>query len=142
MALQIRRIISPFYGKCAIRTLRGFASENTKIDEKSALKLSSSCINRLQQICKDGSFLRVSVDGGGCSGFQYKFEFDTRINNDDIIFGPDDARVVIDNISLDYCAGTTLDYKEELIRSGFVMEGNPKADQGCSCGASFSIKID
>lgn len=124
------------------RSLRYFASENAKIDSNSALKLTDSCIKRLREICTDGSFLRVSVDGGGCSGFQYKFDFDTKINNDDLVFGPEEARVVIDNVSLDYCAGTTLDYKEELIRAGFVMEGNPKAEEGCSCGASFSIKID
>ncbi|XP_055709581.1 iron-sulfur cluster assembly 2 homolog, mitochondrial [Phlebotomus papatasi] len=142
MALHIRKIIFPFARNTTLRSLRYFASENAKIDPNSALKLTDSCVKRLREICIDGSFLRVSVDGGGCSGFQYKFDFDTKLNNDDIVFGPKEARVVIDNVSLDYCAGTTLDYKEELIRAGFVMEGNPKAEEGCSCGASFSIKID
>ncbi|GAB0093061.1 iron-sulfur cluster assembly 2 homolog, mitochondrial [Sergentomyia squamirostris] len=142
MALQLCRIITPFRGNSVFRTLRLFASENVAIDSNSALKLSDSCVKRLREICTDGSFLRVAVDGGGCSGFQYKFDFDTKINNDDLVFGPEDGRVVIDNISLDYCAGATLNYKEELIKSGFVMEGNPKADQGCSCGASFSVKLD
>lgn len=111
-------------------------------DVSSALLLSDACINRLRALCNDGSFLRITVEGGGCSGFQYKFDFDKVINSDDIVFGPNDARVVVDTISMDYCAGATLDYHEELIRAGFRMLANPKAEQSCSCGSSFAIKLD
>lgn len=106
------------------------------------LKLTESCVNRLKEICKDGSFLRVTVEGGGCSGFQYKFDFDTKRAKDDIEFGSDSAKVVIDPISLEYIGGATIDYHVELIRAGFRILSNPKAEGGCSCGASFSIKVD
>lgn len=106
----------------------------------SMLKLSDSCIKKVKEICKDDSYLRIIVDGGGCSGFQYKFELDKNLNDDDIAFGPN-KRVIIDAISLDYCAGSTLDYQVELIKSGFRMLSNPKATEGCSCGVSFALKL-
>lgn len=106
------------------------------------LLVSDTCIKKLREICKDGSFLRITVEGGGCSGFQYKFDLDNKINADDLQFGEAEAKVVIDNISLEYCIGATVDYHSELIRSGFRMLSNPLAEQGCSCGASFAIKLD
>ncbi|XP_017091562.2 iron-sulfur cluster assembly 2 homolog, mitochondrial [Drosophila bipectinata] len=105
------------------------------------VQVSESCLKRLREICTDGSFLRVTVEGGGCSGFQYKFDLDNKLNEDDRQFGEDKAKVVIDTISLEYCSGATVDYHSELIRAGFRMVANPLAEQGCSCGSSFSIKL-
>lgn len=129
---------------------RCMATETTKSTEMAAkppsstvLKLSDACIRKVDEICgkaKEPTWLRIIVDGGGCSGFQYKFELDTKLNDDDVTFGPS-QRVVVDTISLDYCAGATLDYQVELIKSGFRMMDNPKAEQGCSCGASFALKL-
>lgn len=102
-------------------------------------------MKKLKEISERESkkYLRISVDGGGCSGFQYQFDLVDTINDDDIVIGENDnGQVVIDTVSLEYCAGSTVDYHTELIRSGFRMVGNPKAEQGCSCGASFSIKLD
>lgn len=113
------------------------ASESIKPN----LKLTESCINRVKEICDDNSFLRITVDGGGCSGFQYKFEIDNKTTEDDSFLGPEN-RVVIDNVSLEYCAGSTMDYHVELIKSGFRIVNNPKAEQGCSCGSSFALKLD
>lgn len=98
-------------------------------------------MSRLREICIDNSFLRVSVEGGGCSGFQYKFDLDKNIHEDDISFGVAGAKVVIDKSSFEFCQGSIIDYHIELIRAGFRIVGNPKADHGCSCGSSFSIKI-
>lgn len=106
------------------------------------LKLSDTCRKRLSEICDEKSFLRVTIEGGGCSGFQYKFDIDDKLESDDLVFGEKDARVVIDETSIDYVDGSTIDYHTELIRSGFRIINNPKAEQGCSCGASFAIKID
>lgn len=105
------------------------------------LQVSESCLKRLREICNDGSFLRVTVEGGGCSGFQYKFDLDSKLNEDDLQFGDGQAKVVIDTVSLEYCTGATVDYHSELIRAGFRMIANPLAEQGCSCGSSFSIKL-
>lgn len=112
--------------------------------KKPTLILSDSCIKKLKEISERESkkYLRISVDGGGCSGFQYLFDLDDKFTADDIVFGEDNSQVIIDAVSLEYCAGATVDYHTELIRSGFRIVGNPKAEQGCSCGASFSIKLD
>lgn len=116
----------------------------TKATDKPTLILSASCIKQLKEISEreNKKYLRITVDGGGCSGFQYKFDLVDKINEDDIVIGDNNSQVVIDTTSLEYCAGSTLDYHTELIRSGFRIMDNPKAEQGCSCGASFSIKID
>jgi iron-sulfur cluster insertion protein len=82
--------------------------------------------------------LRVAVEGGGCSGFQYKFSFDRDVQSDDLVFGENGAQVLIDETSLALIAGTTLDYAEDLGSAGFVFK-NPNATAKCGCGNSFSI---
>ncbi|QCK87273.1 iron-sulfur cluster insertion protein ErpA [Phreatobacter aquaticus] len=85
-----------------------------------------------------GSMLRISVEGGGCSGFQYKFDFTTDRNDDDLVIEKAGATVLVDEISLPYMAGTRLDWVEDLIGSAFKLE-NPNATASCGCGTSFTV---
>jgi iron-sulfur cluster assembly accessory protein len=89
----------------------------------------------------DKKFLRLMVEGGGCSGYQYLFNMDNKINSDDIILEKDDAKVVIDKLSIPYLDGAKIDFKESMIRSAFQVMENPKAEVSCSCGSSFAPKI-
>lgn len=81
--------------------------------------------------------LRLSVVGGGCSGFQYAMNFDTR-KDGDIVTELEGINVFVDEVSLPYIAGTTLDYVEGLHNAGFRFE-NPRASRTCGCGSSFSV---
>lgn len=80
--------------------------------------------------------LRIAVVGGGCSGFQYSLSFDSR-KDGDLITAMDGVNVLVDEISLPYIAGTTLDYVEGLHNAGFRFD-NPRASRTCGCGSSFS----
>jgi iron-sulfur cluster assembly accessory protein len=82
--------------------------------------------------------LRVSVEGGGCSGFQYRFDLVGEQAPDDVVIERESARVLIDPISLDYLAGSEIDFVDDLIGSSFKVN-NPKATASCGCGTSFSI---
>jgi iron-sulfur cluster assembly accessory protein len=86
----------------------------------------------------EAAVLRVSVEGGGCSGFQYRFDIDRHPADDDLVIERDGVRVVVDPISLQYMAGSKIDYVDELIGASFKVE-NPKATAGCGCGTSFSL---
>lgn len=119
-------------------SIRKLASKFAEDD----LKVTEECVKRLEAICDQEEFLRLSVESGGCSGFQYKFELDTTITKDDCVFKKKGVRIVVDTTSLDYVKGSTVDYEQQLIRSAFKLIGNPKAQDGCSCGASFSVKIE
>lgn len=83
-------------------------------------------------------FLRTFVQGGGCSGFQYGFTFDEIKNDDDFEISLDTFKLVIDAMSMQYLEGSTIDYKEELMESRFVIQ-NPNSTGSCGCGSSFSI---
>uniref|UniRef100_A0A670Y9F6 Iron-sulfur cluster assembly 2 homolog, mitochondrial n=1 Tax=Pseudonaja textilis TaxID=8673 RepID=A0A670Y9F6_PSETE len=96
---------------------------------------------RLLEIAEGSEFLRLQVEGGGCSGFQYKFSLDTVVNSDDRVFEKSGARVVVDLDSLSFVKGAMVDFNQELIRSSFQIVNNPQAEQGCSCGSSFSVKL-
>ncbi|MCB9957855.1 MAG: iron-sulfur cluster insertion protein ErpA [Rhodospirillaceae bacterium] len=82
--------------------------------------------------------LRVTVSGGGCSGFQYGFGFDDTAAEDDHLFERDGVRMVVDDASLDLLDGAEVDYVEELIGASFKVH-NPNATSSCGCGVSFSI---
>ncbi|MGD9770028.1 MAG: iron-sulfur cluster insertion protein ErpA [Pseudolabrys sp.] len=85
-----------------------------------------------------GTMLRVSVEGGGCSGFQYKFDMEQSQTSDDLVIRRDGATVLIDNTSLAYLAGSEIDFVDDLIGASFRIN-NPKATASCGCGTSFSL---
>jgi iron-sulfur cluster assembly accessory protein len=83
--------------------------------------------------------LRVSVEGGGCSGFSYKFDLtDGAAADDDVVIGRDDATVLIDAVSLPFMAGSEIDFVDDLIGQSFQIK-NPNATASCGCGTSFSL---
>lgn len=84
-----------------------------------------------------GQALRVAVEGGGCSGFQYEIKLDTP-SEDDLVLEGNGEKVVVDSISLPFLADAVIDYTEELIGARFVIE-NPNATSSCGCGTSFSM---
>lgn len=85
-----------------------------------------------------GTMLRVSVEGGGCSGFQYKYELTQERLDDDIVLGDARVTVLVDAVSLPYLAGSQIDYKVTLMGAAFEIS-NPNATASCGCGTSFSL---
>ena len=85
-----------------------------------------------------GTMLRVSVEGGGCSGFQYNFTLDDAKTGDDLVIARDGATVLVDDVSLIYMNGAEIDYVDDLIGASFQVK-NPNATASCGCGTSFSV---
>lgn len=83
--------------------------------------------------------LRVFVQGGGCSGFQYGFTFDEFVNEDDTTMTKNGVSLLIDAMSYQYLAGAEIDYKDDLDGAQFVIKNNPGATTTCGCGSSFSV---
>lgn len=82
--------------------------------------------------------LRIMVDGGGCQGFEYKFSLDANVTPDDEVFEKDGVGVVIDDVSLPFMKGATIDFVDDLIGAHFKID-NPNATSSCGCGTSFSV---
>lgn len=105
------------------------------------IALSPRAAKRITEIVADepeNKLLRVSVEGGGCSGFQYKFDLVKAGADDDLIIERDGATVVIDPVSQEFLAGSEIDFVDDLIGASFQIR-NPNATASCGCGTSFSI---
>lgn len=100
-------------------------------------QVTAQAFEQIRSIGGPDAVLRVAVDGGGCSGFQYRIELD-QASEEDLVLAGEEAKVVIDPISLPFLTGAKIDYKIELIGSRFVVE-NPNVASQCGCGTSFSI---
>ena len=102
-------------------------------------KVTERAFERLAEIGAgaQGKALRVAVEGGGCSGFQYDISLDDPAE-DDLVIEDKGERVVVDKVSLPFLANATIDFSEELIGARFTIE-NPNASSSCGCGTSFSI---
>jgi iron-sulfur cluster assembly accessory protein len=86
-----------------------------------------------------GTVLRIAVAGGGCSGFQYEYKLvQEEPGADDLVLAKDNARVLIDSLSLEFMGGAEIDYADDLIGQSFQIK-NPNAIAGCGCGTSFSV---
>jgi iron-sulfur cluster insertion protein len=106
------------------------------------IQVTDSAINKVRDLLIDekipNGFLRMFIQGGGCSGYQYGFTFDETINEDDFVIEQEGIKVVVDVISSQYLEEATLDYKEEPFSSQFVIL-NPNAKSTCGCGSSFTV---
>ena len=110
------------------------------VDMTPAFTVTPRAAQRIARALSDepaGAVLRVSVEGGGCSGFQYRFNVDHK-SADDLVIEQDGATVVVDPISLQYVGGAALDFVEDLLGASFRVE-NPNAAAKCGCGMSFTI---
>jgi iron-sulfur cluster assembly accessory protein len=110
-------------------------------DATTPLAVTERAARRIKTILSgepEGSMLRVSVNGGGCSGFSYDFGFDRTRNPDDLVVERDGATVLVDAVSLPFLAGSVLDFVDDLMGQSFRVN-NPNATASCGCGTSFSI---
>ena len=108
-----------------------------KMELKLPPKVTDRAFTRILEI-SESKCLRIAVEGGGCSGFQYDIRLEQKESAEDIVFNKNGAKVVIDPISLEFLTGATIDFSEELIGAKFTIE-NPNATSSCGCGTSFSV---
>ena len=103
-------------------------------------KVTQRAYERLAEIgaSEQGQALRVAVEGGGCSGFQYDIRLDAPTGDDLVLEGGDGQKVIVDSVSLPFLAGATIDFTEELIGARFTID-NPNVTSACGCGTSFSM---
>lgn len=106
-----------------------------------SITVSERAARRIGEILRSepsGAMLRVSVEGGGCSGFQYKFDVERAKAADDLVINREGAVVLIDPVSVNYMAGSEIDFVDDLIGASFKVK-NPKAKASCGCGTSFAL---
>jgi iron-sulfur cluster assembly accessory protein len=113
-------------------TMTGTAAIDVTVTERAARRIGEI----LQS--EPGAMLRVSVEGGGCSGFQYRFDVDRAKTDDDVTIARDGVTVLIDSVSLQFLAGSQIDFVDDLIGASFKIN-NPQAKTSCGCGTSFSL---
>ncbi len=129
--------------------LRQFSS--SAVDLNNTLIVTKSCASRIKHLKALQSpennnsdynlRLRISVEGGGCSGFQYVFTMDSDpLQEDDLVFKRDGEEVLVDDTSFELIRGATVDYEQEMIRSAFAIVNNPNSESACGCGSSFALK--
>jgi iron-sulfur cluster insertion protein len=106
------------------------------------INITDSCYDKIADLLAEENNpalkLRVFVQGGGCSGFQYGFTFDEEQADDDFVVEQGSVKVLVDSMSYQYLVGATVDYKDDIIGSQFVIN-NPGATSTCGCGSSFSV---
>mmetsp|Transcript_6364 Transcript_6364/g.18301 ORF Transcript_6364/g.18301 Transcript_6364/m.18301 type:complete len:186 (-) Transcript_6364:150-707(-) len=124
---------------------RSFAAQTAEESEPTELTLTEAAVERLEALAAQAPgeappVLRLTVEGGGCSGFTYTFDLDKAPAPDDRVITKGPATLVCDNVSYEFIRGATIDYTTELVRSSFEVTANPNAEQSCGCGSSFAPK--
>ena len=106
------------------------------------ITVTNNAISRIKEVNKkknhEKCFFRISIDGGGCQGFSYKFYFEDKISEDDKVFDFNEVKILVDKTSLEIISGSKIDFVSDMMGSYFKIE-NPKASSTCGCGTSFSI---
>ena len=106
-----------------------------------SITISQSAAKRIVELVSEddnAALFRVSVEGGGCSGFQYKIDFDDAVQGDDSVFETDGVKLLVDDTSMEFMTGAEVDFVDELIGAAFKIN-NPNATASCGCGTSFSV---
>jgi iron-sulfur cluster assembly accessory protein len=115
--------------------------DDTAVINAAEFSVSANAAKRIHELLANepaGSVLKISVNGGGCSGFSYGFDVGVVIADDDIVVARDGAKVAVDSISIGYMRGAEVDFVDDLMGQSFRVH-NPLATSGCGCGTSFSI---
>ena len=144
----IARLNKNFYGAAPLaahlseRTTMSETQTQTAPDESQhPIKITDACVAKVKELLAEdgnqGMMLRVFVQGGGCQGFQYGFQFEEKPGEDDTQMHRDGVTFLVDSLSFQYLVGAEIDYKDDLEGSQFVIR-NPNAVTTCSCGSSFS----
>ncbi|KAK8820363.1 hypothetical protein WA577_006427 [Blastocystis sp. JDR] len=142
---RARPAVSPL---CSSLRLLSTEAKEAAPEGSDRVSLTEDCAKHIIKIAKrkniplDKVHLRVAVQSGGCSGLQYKFtmDYDKLYDYDTEFIDPSGARLVLDTVSLGYMKGSTIDWEDSLVRTGFVVSKNPNAAASCSCGTSFTAK--
>eukprot|EP00898_Chlorokybus_atmophyticus_P002011 jgi/Chlat1/2810/Chrsp187S02962 len=122
------------------------AAESEQAERTSGgdIHITESCVRRLKELQQAGGgtneMLRVSIEGGGCSGYQYAFTLDTNVESDDRVVEHNGIKLLVDMVSYPFIKGATIDYEEDLIRASFAVVNNPNSASSCGCGSSFAAK--
>ncbi|GMT14975.1 hypothetical protein PFISCL1PPCAC_6272, partial [Pristionchus fissidentatus] len=136
--------VQMFLPSRVLHSLRLFPSMrlfSSRVVPQGDLILTKAAKQRLEEILSPEEKLRIEVEGGGCAGFEYKIRLDRTVAPDDLVLKEGEKEVVIvDEMSLGYIRGSTVDYVEDLMKASFRVLANPLADKGCSCGTSFALK--
>mmetsp|Transcript_705 Transcript_705/g.2060 ORF Transcript_705/g.2060 Transcript_705/m.2060 type:complete len:151 (+) Transcript_705:151-603(+) len=141
---MLRHILRP--ARRALRPARAsFASANPLADLDDTVIVTKAAADRIGALEAEGApaRLRLAIDGGGCSGFEYKFTVEAAadpLEDDDRVFSRDGRDVVVDEASMDFVRGATVDFEQEMIRSAFAVVNNPNSESACGCGSSFALK--
>jgi iron-sulfur cluster assembly accessory protein len=117
------------------------AAEEDYVGMSASITVTDRAARKIGEILRRepaGTMLRVSVEGGGCSGFQYKFDTERAKADDDTVIEKSGATVLIDPVSVNYMAGAEIDFVDDLIGSAFKVN-NPQATASCGCGTSFAL---